>query len=81
MAQPLRHCVVCGSPLIRRRSDARHCSGSCRAEASRIRAILRGEEPQGYSSVEDRVSARQKRTNWAKTTEHEAVAAENEANG
>jgi hypothetical protein len=35
-------CLLCGAPLKSRRPHARHCSGACRAEASRLRAILRG---------------------------------------
>lgn len=33
-----RACVFCGSSLAGRRRQARHCSGACRAAASRARA-------------------------------------------
>jgi hypothetical protein len=38
----MRVCVVRGAPLEGRRVDARHCGGPCRAEASRLKAILSG---------------------------------------
>lgn len=57
-----RVCVVCGASLAGRRSDARHCSGACRAEASRLRAILRGAEGADYDSLALRLQRRRKRT-------------------
>ena len=33
-----RVCSFCGAALSRRRSDARYCSGACRAAASRARS-------------------------------------------
>lgn len=36
-----RSCALCGASLARRRSDARYCSGACRAAASRARAESR----------------------------------------
>lgn len=58
----MRVCVVCGVPIDGRRSDARHCSGACRAEAARLRGILRGEgSSEGnvpYRSIEQRLRAR-----------------------
>jgi hypothetical protein len=57
-----RRCVVCGSSLAGHRSDARHCSGACRAEAARLRAILSAAEGQRYHSVAERQGARRKRT-------------------
>jgi hypothetical protein len=61
----MRSCVICGEPLEGRRADARHCSGACRAEASRIQRILSGSMPNPYSSLADRVKAAGKRTSWA----------------
>lgn len=60
-----RHCVVCGESLAGRRSDARHCSGPCRAEAARLRGILSGSpgsSNQAYRSVAERNEARRRRT-------------------
>lgn len=57
-----RVCVVCGGSLKHRRRDARHCGGPCRAEASRIRAILSGNDSVPYDSLAARISARQRRT-------------------
>lgn len=47
----MKVCVVCDAPWGGMRSDARHCSGACRAEASRLRAILAGSEAVPYRSV------------------------------
>jgi hypothetical protein len=47
----MRVCVVCGAPLEGRRVDARHCGGPCRAEASRLKAILSGRGSGSHSSV------------------------------
>jgi len=57
-----RWCVICGTDISRRRSDARHCSGACRAEASRMRAILNNAGSVPYSSVAKRLEKAQKRT-------------------
>ena len=56
----MRVCVLCGESLEGRRRDARFCGGPCRAEASRLRAILRGSEAVPYSSVEERLQARRR---------------------
>ena len=48
-------CVVCGGSLSGRRADARHCGGPCRAEASRLRRLLRGKEVGPYRSVNERL--------------------------
>jgi hypothetical protein len=61
----MRSCVVCGQSLEGRRADALHCSGACRAEASRIQRILSGSMPTPYSSLAARIRAAHKRTNWA----------------
>lgn len=61
----MRSCVVCGTSLDDRRSDARHCGGPCRAEAARLRAILSGRGSGPYRSVAERVRALSKRTNRA----------------
>lgn len=62
---PIRVCVVCGRDLTGRRSDALACSPACRAEASRLRRILRGEVVDGYLTIDQRIDARQRRTRRA----------------
>jgi hypothetical protein len=57
-----RVCVVCGCSLASHRSDALCCSASCRAERSRVSAILRGVYSGPYRSLREREEARQKRT-------------------
>ncbi len=57
---PPRECVLCGAPLDGRRVDARFCTSVCRAEASRIRAVLDGREPDGYPTLPDRLIAMRK---------------------
>lgn len=51
-------CVVCGASLVGQRRDARQCSAACRAEASRIRAILDGTYPGRYRSLAERLAKR-----------------------
>lgn len=58
----VRVCVVCGGSLASHRSDALCCSASCRAERSRVSAILRGVYSGSYRSLKEREEARQKRT-------------------
>lgn len=53
-----RVCVVCGNSLARRRKDARCCSASCRAEASRFKAILSGTYSGRYRSIAERLANR-----------------------
>jgi hypothetical protein len=51
-----RRCVVCGARMEGRRRQARTCGGACRAEASRLRRLLAGEQPvDGCYSVADRL--------------------------
>ena len=52
-----RLCLLCGVSISHRRADAKYCGGGCRAEASRLRAILaeRGSGP--YTTVASRMSA------------------------
>lgn len=57
-----RVCVVCANSLAHHRKDARCCSAACRAEKSRILAILSGNCSGPYDSLAARISARQKRT-------------------
>ena len=57
-----RCCVICGASLAGRRSDGHCCSGACRAERSRLRAILDGSGAAPYPSVRARVNAARKRT-------------------
>ena len=54
----MRSCVVCGASLDGRRADARHCGGPCRAEASRLRQILKGSARVPYRSIHQRLGAR-----------------------
>jgi hypothetical protein len=58
----MRACRLCGASLMGRRPHARYCSGACRAEASRLRAILRGSKSSPYSSVAERLKVAEKRT-------------------
>lgn len=51
-----RVCTICGHPLLKRRSHARVCSGSCRAEASRLKAIIDGTYTGSYRSVAERLA-------------------------
>lgn len=51
-----RHCVFCDSSLAGQRRDAKHCSGACRAEASRLRAILDGTRRTPYRSLAQRMT-------------------------
>lgn len=53
-----RVCVICGASLAGQRRDARCCSASCRAEASRIRAIINGTYIGAYRSLAERLSKR-----------------------
>jgi hypothetical protein len=62
--RPERCCVVCGGSLTGRRSEARVCGGPCRAERSRLRAILNSSERGPYSSVAQRLGRAHKRTRW-----------------
>ncbi len=57
-----RACAVCGAPLDQHRRDATCCCGACRAEASRLNRLLRGETVDGYGSIAERLSVAQKRT-------------------
>ena len=60
-----RPCVVCGEPLAGRRAHARFCSGACRAEASRVRRILAGQEADGYRTLAQRHGEPRNRTDAA----------------
>jgi hypothetical protein len=58
-----RCCAVCGASLDGRRPQALYCSGACRADASRLRRLLSGQEVDGYRSVWDfLLNARKNRT-------------------
>jgi hypothetical protein len=61
-----RQCCVCGASLRNHREDAVYCGGPCRAEASRLRAILSLSSTAAYASLAERNEARQKRT-WRAT--------------
>lgn len=52
----MRSCVLCGVSIDGRNSQARFCSGACRAEGSRFAQILRGDPAAPYPSVAERLS-------------------------
>lgn len=52
----MRVCIICGRPLVNHRAHARACSASCRAEASRLKAIMEGTYSGRYRSVAERLS-------------------------
>jgi len=53
---PPRRCPICERSLAGRRSDAVTCSGTCRAELSRLRRILSGSGADGYAALVPRGS-------------------------
>jgi hypothetical protein len=55
-------CAVCGASLEGRRATARFCGPPCRAEASRVRRVLEGEEADGYRNLAGRREASRRRT-------------------
>lgn len=57
---PRPPCSICGASLDGRRPQARYCSGACRAEASRIRRIVSGAQPDGFASLAQRLAHRRK---------------------
>jgi hypothetical protein len=58
-----RCCAFCGGSMEGRRPQALYCGGPCRADASRLRRLLSGEQVDGYRSARDFLrSARQSRT-------------------
>jgi hypothetical protein len=57
-----RGCVICGASLSGRRADAMVCGGPCRAERSRLRAILNSSNGRAYSSVSERLGKSRRRT-------------------
>lgn len=57
-----RRCAICGESIDGRRAHARYCGGPCRAEASRLNRLLRGERVDGYASVSERLAVARKRT-------------------
>lgn len=58
VSTPERVCVVCGNSLAHSRRDARCCTASCRAELSRVRAIIDGTYAGPYRSLAERLSKR-----------------------
>jgi hypothetical protein len=52
-----RCCAMCGTSLDGRRSSAIYCGGACRADASRLRRLLSGQQVDGYCSVWDFLQA------------------------
>lgn len=58
----MKVCAICGGSLAGLRSDARCCSSRCRADASRLNRLLRGETADGYRSVNHWIAARRRRT-------------------
>jgi hypothetical protein len=57
-----RCCVICGASMVGRRADAVVCGGRCRAERSRLRAILNSSNGRAYSSVSERCGKSRSRT-------------------
>jgi len=62
----IRRCPVCGNSLAGRRPQTRYCDAACRAEGSRLRRLLAGQEVDGYLSHRERMAAAQKRTGRAR---------------
>ena len=56
-----RVCVLCGGPLDGQRAQARHCGPACRREAARLRALLAGQEVNGYRCLTDYLASPHKR--------------------
>lgn len=52
---------MCGASLDGRRSTAIYCGGACRADASRLRRLLSGQQVDGYRSVWDFLLAMQRK--------------------
>jgi|1186.fasta_scaffold01128_3 hypothetical protein len=46
-----RSCPVCGAALDNCRRDALYCGGPCRAEASRVHRLRRGQVVDGYRDL------------------------------
>lgn len=46
-----KSCPICGGSMDGKRSSARTCGGSCRAELSRLERILHGREADGVPSI------------------------------
>lgn len=59
-------CVICGRDFSHLRQPGRFCSGSCRAECARIKAILDGSEPR-FPSLALRLSKASRSAPWAST--------------
>ncbi len=57
-----RTCALCGASLERHRRHAVYCGAACRAEASRLKRLLRGESADGYQDIDARLKVAQKRT-------------------
>lgn len=55
-------CALCGTDISDLRADAVFCSPAHRAEASRLKRLLCGQEVDGYRSVAERLNASQRRT-------------------
>ncbi len=56
-----RRCGICARSLARLRSDARYCSRSHRTQASRLRRLEAGLAVDGYATLADYLSRRQRR--------------------
>lgn len=65
MEEGERVCVVCEGSLKDQRPDALCCSGPCRAERSRLKAILDGRGGGRYRSVVSRLAALENRARGA----------------
>ena len=53
----MKVCRVCGGSLDGRRQGIKYCAAPCRAEASRLRAILNGDSAAPYRSLAERFEA------------------------
>lgn len=58
----MRVCRICGASLAGRRRQTVYCDGPCRAEASRLRAILSGNPSAPYKSLAERFEVARNRT-------------------
>lgn len=56
-----RRCPVCGRSLAEKRSQARSCGGSCRAELSRLERLIQGRPADGMESIADWLKKRRLR--------------------
>jgi hypothetical protein len=70
---PRRDCSLCGGRLWHKRRDARFCSDSHRAEASRFRRLLAGEIVDECESLAEYLARRHGRTSLPWEPQQESV--------